>query len=761
MVRRILLGAGFLLVPLLSASAQGLSEPRNIDLMWFTWVGSIAALLFAFVLVVIILRKDAGTDRMKEISKHVQSGAYAYIRQQYKIVGLFFVFLFVIFMILAFGLHLMSRFVPFAFITGGMFSALAGFIGMSIATRANARTTWGARTSLNAGLRVAFSSGTVMGMVVVGLALLDLSIWWAILGAFHVPTADIPGIMITFGMGASTMALFARLGGGIFTKAADVGADLVGKVETGIPEDDPRNPAAIADNVGDNVGDVAGMGADLYESYADAIIATMALGSAAALGIAELSPLQLIQIPITLATVGVVSSIVGTFFVRAKADATQKVLLRALRSGVYLSTVLIAALSFVLIYFILGPQYMGIWGAMIAGLLAGNVIGYSTEYYTSDNYQPTRTLSGESVTGAATIIIGGLSLGMLSTLIPVITVVIATLVAFFLSGGFLHPALGIYGVGLSAVGMLSTLGITLATDSYGPVADNAGGIAEMAKLDPEVRKRTDALDALGNTTAATGKGFAIGSAALTALALLSAYSDKIVETLKSLYASTTSPTTMEHFYQGIMNVTRSASGTIESITMRIDLLDPRILIGLFIGGVLPFVFVALSMRAVGRAAGDMVKEVRRQFQDDPGILEGTSTPDYARCVGISTKGAQREMILPSLIAVIAPILVGILFGPFTVLALLAGSLVTGFVLAVMMANSGGAWDNAKKFIENGAYGGKGSDPHKASIVGDTVGDPFKDTSGPSLNILIKLMSMVSIVFCAVVIVLNGWVVQIF
>ena len=761
MIRRLVLGAGLLLVPLLSVSAQSASAPKSVDMMWFTWVGSIAALVFAFILVIIILRKDAGNDRTKEISKHIQSGAYAYIRQQYKIVGLFFVFLFVLFLVLAYGLNLMSRFVPFAFITGGMFSALAGFIGMSIATRANARTAWGARESLNAGLRVAFSSGTVMGMVVVGLALLDLSIWWAILNAFHVPTQDIPGIMITFGMGASTMALFARLGGGIFTKAADVGADIVGKVETGIPEDDPRNPATIADNVGDNVGDVAGMGADLYESYADAIIATMALGSAAALGIAELSPLQLIQIPITIATVGVLASIIGTFFVRAKADATQKVLLRALRTGVYLSTALIATLSFLMIYFILGPQYIGIWGAMIAGLLAGNVIGYSTEYYTSDNYGPTKSLSSEALTGAATIIIGGLSLGMLSTLIPVITVVIATLVAFFLSGGFAHPALGVYGVGLSAVGMLSTLGITLATDAYGPVADNAGGIAEMAKLDPEVRHRTDALDSLGNTTAATGKGFAIGSAALTALALMSAYGDKIIETIKTTFASGSGNSYFERFYAGIMNITRTASGAIDTVTMNINLLDPRILVGLFIGGVLPFVFVALSMRAVGRAAGDMVKEVRRQFQEDEGILRGTSTPDYARCVAISTKGAQREMILPSIIAVVAPVIVGIIFGPFTVMALLGGSLVTGFVLAVMMANSGGAWDNAKKFIENGAYGGKGSNPHKAAVVGDTVGDPFKDTSGPSLNILIKLMSMVSIVFAGVVIVLNDLVVRIF
>jgi K(+)-stimulated pyrophosphate-energized sodium pump len=673
-------------------------------------------------------------------------------------VAIFFVFVFALFVFLSFGLELISRFVPFAFITGGFFSALAGYIGMTIATRSNARTAWAARDSLNSGLRVAFSSGTVMGMVVVGLGLLDLSIWWLELTLFNLPPAEIPPIMITFGMGASSAALFARVGGGIYTKAADVGADLVGKVEAGIPEDDPRNPAVIADNVGDNVGDVAGMGADLYESYVGSVIATMALGAVASLHLPGLTALEAIQIPVTIATIGVICSIIGTFLVRAREDATQKVLLGSLRRGVYLSTVAIAVLSFLFIYLSVGAKFLGVWGAMIVGLIAGNVIGFFTEYYTSDNYRPTRQLSDESLTGAATIIIGGLSLGMLSTLIPVITVVVATLGAFFLSGGFTHPELGLYGIGLAAVGMLSTLGITLATDAYGPVADNAGGIAEMASLGEEVRNRTDALDALGNTTAATGKGFAIGSAALTALALLAEYGNKVKEGMVLLFGDPASSRIFERFYGGLVGVVRDAGGAIQDITLNVNILDPRILIGLFLGGVLPFVFASLSMRAVGRAAGDMVKEVRRQFRAKPGIMKGTDQPDYAACVAISTRGAQRQMILPSLLAIIAPILTGILFGPFTVIALIAGSLATGFVLAIMMANSGGAWDNAKKYIEKGAYGGKGSDPHKAAVVGDTVGDPFKDTSGPSLNILLKLMSMVSIVFVTVCLTLNNQIV---
>jgi len=746
-----------LILPVLGVMAES-EGGGQMGTMWVTWIGSVAALIFALILALTILKKDPGNDKTRAISKHVQDGALAYIKQQYKIVVIFFIFVFALFMVLSFVLGLISRFVPFAFITGGFFSALAGYIGMTVATRSNARTAWAAQSSLNSGLRVAFSSGTVMGMVVVGLGLLDLSIWWLVLTVFDLPPAEIPPIMITFGMGASSFALFARVGGGIYTKAADVGADLVGKVEAGIPEDDPRNPAVIADNVGDNVGDVAGMGADLYESYVGSIIATMALGAIASLQLPGLTALQAIQVPVTIATIGVICSIIGTFLVRAREDATQKVLLGSLRRGVYFSTAAIAVLSFLFIYFTIGARFLGVWGAMIVGLIAGNVIGYFTEFYTSDHYKPTRTLSAESLTGPATLIIGGLSLGMLSTLIPVITVVVATLAAFFLSGGFAFPGLGLYGIGLAAVGMLSTLGITLATDAYGPVADNAGGIAEMAGLGEEVRNRTDALDSLGNTTAATGKGFAIGSAALTALALLAEYGNKVKEGIIHLFSDPASSELFESFYAGLVSIVRDTGGTIQDITLNINILDPRILIGLFLGGVLPFVFSALSMRAVGRAAGDMVKEVRRQFKAKPGIMKGTDEPDYAACVAISTKGAQREMILPSLLAIIAPILVGILFGPFTVISLIAGSLATGFVLAIMMANSGGAWDNAKKYIEKGAHGGKGSDPHKAAVVGDTVGDPFKDTSGPSLNILLKLMSMVSIVFVTVCITLNNQIV---
>ena len=751
-LRLVVLVAVLALLPLSGAFAQGTGS-GEVDMMWLTWVGSLAALAFALYQAISVLRKDQGTDAMKEISRAVQEGAMAYLRQQYSVVGLVFVILFILLGVLSFGLHLISNFVPFAFITGGFFSGLSGFIGMSIATRANCRTAAAAKNSLNSGLRVAFSAGTVMGMVVVGLGLLDLSIWWTLLRyVFHMEIDKIPPIMITFGMGASSMALFARVGGGIFTKAADVGADLVGKVESGIPEDDPRNPAVIADNVGDNVGDVAGMGADLYESYVGSIVATMALGAIGSLAIPAVSQLQAIQVPISIATIGVICSIIGSLFVRAKGDVSQKVLLRALRTGVYLSTGLIAVLSFVFVWFTVGRSFIGIWGAMMAGLIAGNIIGYFTEYYTSDSYKPTQALANETLTGPATLIIGGLSLGMLSTLIPVVVVVIATLAAFFLSGGFANPGMGLYGIGLSAVGMLATLGITLATDAYGPVADNAGGIAEMAHLDPDVRERTDALDSLGNTTAATGKGFAIASAALTALALIAEYANKIIEGLETGVAKVSSG--FYTFYQGL--VSRAADGT---FSLSVNLMDPKVLIGLFLGAVLPFVFCALAMKAVGRAAGDMVKEVRRQFKAKPGILAGTDKPDYASCVQISTKGAQKAMILPSLLALIAPILVGIIFGPFTVIALLAGSLATGFVLAVMMANSGGAWDNAKKFIEKGNLGGKGSANHKAAVVGDTVGDPFKDTAGPALNILLKLMSMVAIVFVTTTVSLNDLILK--
>ncbi len=755
---RSLLLIGVLLCVSQAAIFAQTNEAGHGDMMWLTWVGSIIALLFALYLAVTVLKKKMGTDIMKEISKAIQEGAIAYLKQQYKVVGIIFVVLFVLLSLLAFVFKLISSFVPFAFITGGFFSGLAGFIGMSVATRANARTAHAATESLNSGLRVAFSAGTVMGMTVVGLGLLDLSIWWSLLKyAFRLPAAEIPPIMITFGMGASTMALFARVGGGIFTKGADVGADLVGKVETGIPEDDPRNPAVIADNVGDNVGDVAGMGADLYESYVGSIVATMALGSIFSFNFADVTPVQAIQIPVSIATIGVISSIIGTFFVRAKEDASQKVLLGALRRGIYITTVLTAVLSFIFIFFTLGTKFLGLWGALVVGLVAGNVIGFFTEYFTSDNYKPTKNLALDSQTGPATVIIGGISLGMLSTFIPVLTVVVATLAAFFLSGGATYMDAGLYGIGLSAVGMLSTLGITLATDAYGPVADNAGGIAEMSHLDPSVRKRTDALDSLGNTTAATGKGFAIASAALTALALVAEYGNKIIEGVKGMKLDLA----FDKFNAGLVNITRDASGAVQNVVITANVLDPKVLIGMFIGAMLPFLFCAFTMRAVGRTASAMVKEVRRQFQAKKGILEGTDKPDYAACVAISTKGAQKEMILPSLLAIISPILVGIIFGPFTVIALLVGSMVSGFVLAVMMANSGGAWDNAKKHIEGGNLGGKGSQNHKAAVVGDTVGDPFKDTAGPSLNILLKLMSMVSIVFVTTTLAVNTQIVKLF
>ena len=630
--------------------------------------------------------------------------------------------MFVILLILAIA-GFLTPFVPVAFLTGGFFSALSGFIGMKIATYANGRTANSASKSLNAGLRIAFSAGGVMGCVVVGLGLLDISIlyfflkfWYSTVDVMQNEAAQVQAItsaMLTFGMGASSMALFARVGGGIFTKAADVGADLVGKVEAGIPEDDPRNPAVIADNVGDNVGDVAGMGADLYESYVGSIISTAALAVAAGLGFKG------VVIPMSMAAIGILASIIGTFFVRTKENASQKNLLGSLRLGTWISAALIAVAAFPLIYFGLGAEKIGFYFAILSGLLAGILIGVVTEYYTSDSYKPTKKLAGTSSTGPATVIIGGLSLGMLSTVLPVVIVGASVLASYFLSGGSDSYNNGLYGVGLSAVGMLATLGITLATDAYGPVADNAGGIAEMAHMGEEVRKRTDALDSLGNTTAATGKGFAIGSAALTALALIASYIAEI-QVLKP------------------------------DFNFNLTITNPPVLIGLFIGGVLPFLFAALTMDAVGRCAQKIVVEVRRQFREIKGLMTGEADPDYASCVDICTRSAQREMIAPAIVAVAAPIIVGLILGVNGVAGMLAGATVSGFILAVMMANSGGAWDNAKKYIESGEYGGKGSDNHKAAVVGDTVGDPFKDTSGPSINILIKLLSMVSIVFASVV-----------
>jgi len=691
----------------------------NFDLLLLAPIGSITALSFAVYLIFFILKKDEGNLKMKEIAQAVRVGAKAYLKRQYLGVSLFFIVVFFILLFLALKKYLVI-FVPFAFLTGGFFSGLAGFIGMTVATQASSRTTAAAAKSLNSGLRVAFSSGAVMGLVVVGLGLLDLSIWYYFLNWYYsahpipIGTDKITAItstMLCFGMGASCQALFARVGGGIFTKAADVGADLVGKVEAGIPEDDPRNPAVIADNVGDNVGDVAGMGADLYESYVGSIVATAALGVAAGMGVAG------VTVPMVMAAVGVISSILGTFFVRCSEDAKQNVLLAALRKGVFVSAILIAVISRFLIKFTLGAEHLGVYWSVITGLVAGVLIGLSTEYYTSSNFKPTRSVADASLTGPATVIISGMAVGMMSTAIPIIVVGVAILLSFYFSGGTSNFAAGLYGVGISAVGMLSTLGITLATDAYGPVADNAGGNAQMSGLAPEVRKRTDALDALGNTTAATGKGFAIGSAALTALALIAAYRDQLSLHGRDLTSS---------------------------------LMSPNVLVGLFFGAMLPFLFCSLTMRAVGRAAGKIVVEVRRQFREIAGLMSGKAKPDYARCVSIATTAAQKEMILPSLVAVISPIAVGLVIGVEAVAGLLTGATVCGFVLAVMMANSGGAWDNAKKYIEEGHLGGKGSPAHKAGVVGDTVGDPFKDTSGPSLNILIKLMSMVSIVFASFV-----------
>lgn len=688
----------------------------ELYLVLSTFVGAALALVFAVIMAKRVLKFDEGTEKMKKISASIREGANAYLKRQYTIVSVFFGGMFVILCAMA-AFGLLTWYVPFAFVTGGFFSGLSGFVGMKIATAANARTANACRTGLNKGLRVAFSAGSVMGFTVVGLGLLDISIWFALLKfVFKLEASAITSAMLTFGMGASSMALFARVGGGIFTKAADVGADLVGKVEAGIPEDDPRNPACIADNVGDNVGDVAGMGADLYESYVGSVISASALGVAAFKG-----DVKAMAIPMLIAAIGIICSIFGTFLVRTKENADQKTLLKALSRGTNFSAVIIAIAAFPLIYFVLGSANIGFYFAIIAGLLAGVLIGLSTEYFTSDSYKPTRNLAAKSETGSATIIIGGLGLGMLSTVLPIIIVGACVLVAFYVSNGADSTTSGLYGIALAAVGMLSTLGITLATDAYGPVADNAGGIAEMSGLEPEVRQRTDALDALGNTTAATGKGFAIGSAALTALALVASYIEKVQEVGAKVDFST------------------------------FTVMDPLVLVGLFIGACLPFVFAALTMDAVGRAAQSVVIEVRRQFKKIVGLIDGKADADYARCVDLCTKSSLKEMILPTIVAVVTPVAVGMILGVKGVVGMLAGATVTGFLLAVFMSNSGGAWDNAKKYIESGVHGGKGSSQHKAAVVGDTVGDPFKDTSGPAINILIKLLSMVSIVFAALVV----------
>ena len=719
-------------------------------LFWLVPAASVLALGFAWHFHRQMMKESEGTPQMIKIAAAVRKGAMSYLKQQYKIVGLVFLGLVIFFSIMAYGFNVQNHWVPVAFLTGGFFSGLSGFLGMKTATYASARTANAARKSLNAGLRIAFRSGAVMGLVVVGLGLLDISFWYLLLNAvipedLMTPTSKLCVItttMLTFGMGASTQALFARVGGGIYTKAADVGADLVGKVEAGIPEDDPRNPATIADNVGDNVGDVAGMGADLYESYCGSILSTAALGAAAFLHSGDtLMQYKAVIAPMLIAAVGILLSIIGIFSVRTKENASMKNLLGALSFGTNLSSVLIVIATFFILWLLGLDNWQGVAGSVVVGLLVGIVIGRSTEYYTSQSYKPTRKLSESGKTGPATVIISGIGLGMLSTAIPVISVVVGVIASYLFASGFEfgNVAMGLYGIGIAAVGMLSTLGITLATDAYGPIADNAGGNAEMSGLGEEVRKRTDALDSLGNTTAATGKGFAIGSAALTGLALLASYIEEIRIGLTRIGET-------------VLNIGGGATVDVQDASFfdfmyhyNVNLMNPNVLAGIFIGSMMAFLFCGLTMNAVGRAAAHMVDEVRRQFRTIKGILTGEAEPDYERCVAISTKGAQREMVVPSLLAIIAPVLTGLIFGVPGVLGLLIGGLSSGFVLAIFMANAGGAWDNAKKYVEEGNFGGKGSEVHKATVVGDTVGDPFKDTSGPSLNILIKLMSMVAIV----------------
>lgn len=719
-------------------------------LFWMIPVSSLLALLLAWYFYRQMMRESEGTPAMQKIALHVRQGAMSYLKQQYKIVGLVFLALVVLFSVMAYGFNLQNSWVPIAFLTGGFFSGLSGFLGMKTATYASARTANAARNSLNKGLRVAFRSGAVMGLVVVGLGLFDISFWYLLLDAFipadiYAPTAKLCMItttMLTFGMGASTQALFARVGGGIYTKAADVGADLVGKVEAGIPEDDPRNPATIADNVGDNVGDVAGMGADLYESYCGSILATSALGAAAFMAGGDVDmQFKAVIAPMLIAAVGILLSILGIFSVRTKEDAGMKDLLNSLSVGTNLSSALIVVATFLILWVLQIDNWLNISFAVVIGLLVGIVIGRSTEYYTSQSYRPTQLLAESGKTGPATVIISGIGLGMVSTTIPVIAVVIGIILSYWLAAGFdfANVSMGLYGIGIAAVGMLSTLGITLATDAYGPIADNAGGNAEMSGLGEAVRKRTDALDSLGNTTAATGKGFAIGSAALTGLALLASYIEEIRIGLTRLGE------TVLTLPNGDTLAIHDASFTDFMTYYDVTLMNPKVLSGMFIGSMMAFLFCGLTMNAVGRAAAHMVEEVRRQFREIKGILSGEAEPDYARCVQISTKGAQREMVFPSLLAIVAPIVTGLVFGVPGVIGLLVGGLSAGFVLAIFMANSGGAWDNAKKYIEEGNFGGKGGEVHRATVVGDTVGDPFKDTSGPSLNILIKLMSMVAIV----------------
>ena len=731
---------------------------NNIPLVfWLIPIASIVALGMAWYFFRTMMKEDEGTERMKEIAAHVRKGAMAYLKQQYKVVTIVFILLAIVFAFMAYVLKVQNPWVPFAFLTGGLFSGLAGFFGMKTATYASARTAHGARTGLDKGLRIAFRSGAVMGLVVVGLGLLDIAIWFVVLNAVYegenTALITITTTMLTFGMGASTQALFARVGGGIYTKAADVGADLVGKVEANIPEDDPRNPATIADNVGDNVGDVAGMGADLYESYCGSILSTAALGATAFAMNGDMQ-LRAVIAPMVIAAIGIFLSLIGIFLVRTKEGASMKELLHSLGLGTNVSAGLIAVATFVILYLLGIENWLGLSFSVISGLVAGVVIGQATEYYTSQSYRPTQKIAEASQTGPATVIIKGIGTGMISTMIPVVTISVAIMLSYLCANGFdmslsaKSISIGLYGIGIAAVGMLSTLGITLATDAYGPIADNAGGNAEMSGLGEEVRERTDALDALGNTTAATGKGFAIGSAALTALALLASYIEEIkIAMIRAVENG-------KQYFDAAGNVFDPTNATtIDFINFfQVNLINPKVLVGAFLGAMAAFLFCGLTMGAVGRAAESMVQEVRRQFREIKGILEGKATPDYGRCVEISTRSAQREMIIPSLLAIVIPIVVGLVLGVAGVLGLLTGGLAAGFTLAVFMSNSGGAWDNAKKMIEEGHFDGKGSENHKATIVGDTVGDPFKDTSGPSLNILIKLMSMVSIVMAGLTII---------